>query len=76
MHANVAFLDAHIDDLRTVLGRLKFSFDIIGISEHKIHKVSALSNNIDITGYEEFKYQPTETSFGGTGFYIKSRLYC
>ena len=29
---------------------------------------------MDITGYDEFEYLPTETSFGGTGFYIKSGL--
>ena len=28
-HVNIASLDAHIDDLRTVLSRLKFSFDVI-----------------------------------------------
>ena len=33
-HVNIASLDAHIDDLRTVLRRLKFIFD-----EHKIGKV-------------------------------------
>ena len=71
-HVNIASLDAHIDDLRTVLSRLKFSFDIIGISEHKIMKDSSPSNNVDILGYDEFKFVPTETSFGGTGFYIKS----
>ena len=31
MHVNIASLDAHIDDLRTAIGRLKFSFDIIKI---------------------------------------------
>ena len=41
LHVNIASLDAHIDDLRSVLGRLKSSFDIIGISEHKIQKGSA-----------------------------------
>ncbi len=74
LHVNIASLDAHIDDLRSVLGRLKFCFDVIGISEHKIEKDSAPSNNITITGYDEFKFEPTETSFGGTGFYIKSDL--
>ena len=67
-------MDAHIDDLRSVLSRLKLSFDIIGISEHKITKNSSPSNNVDILGYDEFKFVPTETSFGGTGFYIKSDL--
>ena len=65
-------MDAHIDDIRSVLSRLKFSFDTIGISEYKIMKDSAPSNNVDICGYDEFKFFPTGTSFGGTGFYFKS----
>ena len=73
-HINIASLDAHIDDLRTVLCRLKSSFDVIGISEHKIRKNSSPSNNIEIQGYQEFDYVPTETCFGGTGFYVKSGL--
>ena len=28
-------------------------------------------HNIDILGYEEFKFEPTRTTHGGTGFYIK-----
>ena len=36
LHVNIASLNAHIDDLRTVLARIKIKFDIIGISEHKI----------------------------------------
>merc|ERR1712208_182516 len=63
-----------IDDLRTVLSRLKFNFDVIGISEHKIRKGTAPSNNIDIAGYNEFLFDPTETTHGGTGFYIKNNL--
>ena len=74
MHVNIASLDAHIDDLRMALGRLKFSFDVIGISEHKIRENSQPSNNIDLTDYEKFEYQPTGTSHGGTGFYVKSDL--
>ena len=49
LHVNIASLNAHIDDLKTVLARMKFNFDVIGISEHKIP-----SNNIDIAGYNEF----------------------
>ena len=74
MHANIASLSAHIDDLRTVLGRLKFSFDIIGISEHKIGSNSPPSNNIDIAGYSEFEFEPTGTTHGGAGFYIRNGL--
>ena len=74
MHVNIASLDAHIDDLRTALGRINFSFDIIGISEHKIRTNCEPSHNIDLTGYEKFIYEPTGTSHGGTGFYVKSDL--
>ena len=73
-HVNIASLSAHVDDLRAVLGRLKFSFDIIGISEHKISKDSPPSNNIEIAGYNEFEFEPTGTTHGGTGFYIKNGL--
>ena len=74
MHVNIASLDAHIDDLRMALGRLKFSFDVIGICEHKIRNNCEPSNNIDLTGYEKFIFEPTGTSHGGTGLYIKSDL--
>ena len=74
MHVNIASLDAHIDDLRMALGRLKFSFDVIGISEHKIRENCEPANNIELTGYEKFIFEPTGTSHGGSGFYIKSDL--
>ena len=70
-HANVASLNKHIDDLRHILSVLSYKFDIIGISEHKIRKDTTPSNNISIPGYNEFVFEPTETTHGGTGFYIK-----
>ena len=73
-HVNIASLNAHIDDLRTVLSRLNSDFDVIGISEHKIKKDTTPSNNIDIPGYEEFEFEPTGTTHGGAGFYIKKGL--
>jgi hypothetical protein len=72
LHVNIASLNAHIDDLRTLLSRLKPDIDIIGISEHKIKKDHKPSNNIDISGYDEFIFEPTGTTHGGTGFYIKN----
>ena len=72
LHVNIASLNAHVDDLRTVLSRSKHSFDIIGISEHKIGKDSPPSNNIEITGYYPFEFEPTGTTHGGAGFYIKN----
>ena len=74
MHVNIASLNAHIDDLRTVLSRLKTNFDVIGISEHKISKDTLPSNNVVIPGYNEFIFEPTGTTHGGTGFYIKNDL--
>ena len=63
----------HIDDLKLILSLLNYKFDIIGISEHKILKEKSPSNDISIPGYE-FIFEPTETSFGGTGFYLKDNL--
>ena len=72
-HVNIASLNAHIDDLRDLLCRLDFSFDVIGISEHRIKKDQKPSNNINLQGYDEFKFEPTGTACGGTGFYINEK---
>ena len=68
MHVNSASLNAHIDDLRAALSRSKFNFDIIGVSEHKIKNDCPPSNNIEITGYNEFYFEPTGTTHGGINF--------
>ena len=73
-HVNISSLNAHIDDLRSVLSRMMFNFDIIGISEHKIRKDNLPSNNIDISGYKEFVFEASETNSGGTGFHIIDNL--
>ena len=73
-HANIASLNKHIDDLRLIMSKLDFKFDVIGISEHKIRKDTEPSNNISISGYNPFIFEPTETSHGGTGFYIKDNV--
>ena len=43
LHVNVASLQKHFDDLDYVLSNLKYKFDIIGISEHKIIKDTSTS---------------------------------
>ena len=73
-HANIASLNLHIDDLKLILSRLNYKFDVLGVSEHKIRKDTLPSNNISIPGYEEFVFEPTETTHGGTGFYIKDNV--
>ena len=72
-HTNIASLNAHIDDLRDLLSRLDFTFDVIGISEHRIKKDNKPSNNIDLQGYNEFIFEPSGTACGGTGFYIHEK---
>ena len=73
-HVNIASLDKHIGDLNLILSKLKYNFDVIGISEHKIFKDTSPSNNINIPGYHEFIFEPTETTHGGTGFYMKDNI--
>ena len=55
----------NIDDRKLILSKLNFKFDIIGISEHKIRKYTLPPNNISIHGYNEFIFEPTETTHGG-----------
>ena len=67
MHTNIASLNAHHDELELILSIIKFDFQIIGITEHKISDLKALSN-ITISGYQNFVYTPTKSTHGGTGF--------
>ena len=73
-HVNMASLNKHIDDLRLIISLLEYKFDIIGISEHKITKGEVPTANVDIPGYQTFVYEPTESSHGGTGFYLKNNI--
>ena len=72
LYLNIASLSKHFDGLQNFLSLLKHSFDIIGISEHKISKNSM---NVDFTlpGYT-FYFNETESSNGGTGFFISDNL--
>ena len=74
LHVNIASLNKHFDDLHELLSRLKFDFDVIGITEHKIGVNSKPSNNISLPGYDEFIFEPTGTTHGGAGFFIKNGL--
>ena len=47
---------------------------IIGTTEHKIKDCIALTN-IEILGFHEFIYPPTQTNSGGIGFYINDNLF-
>ena len=47
---------------------------IIAITEHKIRKGVDTLVNIDVPGYKPFIFDATETSHGGTGFYVEEYL--
>ena len=71
-HLNIASLQRHIDELRNFLSILDNPFDILCISETRLHDDKALSN-VEITGFDFF-HTPTSTQCGGAGIYIKSDL--
>ena len=70
LHINISSLSKHIDELRNLLFVLSHPFDIIGVTETRLHGTDHLSN-IDISGYV-FRHTPTTTQCGGAGIYIKT----
>ena len=70
-HVNIASLNKHVDDLYNLLSMLNHPFDVIGITEHKIGKFQPI-NNTKILGYN-FCFDMTQTTHGGTGFYISDK---
>ena len=73
LHTNLVSLNKYHDDLEQILSLMKIDFQIIGITEHKIKEVTPISN-IKLACYHEFIYTPTQTSHGGSGFYIQVSL--
>ena len=71
-HLNISSLQKHIDDLRTLLMCTNSNFDVICISETRLHNEVPLSN-IQIDGYN-FIHTPTLTQCGGSGMYIKNDI--
>ena len=55
--------------------QLKNGFYIIATTEYKIRRGVDTTVNIDITGYKTFIFDFTETSHGGTGFYVKDSFH-
>ena len=75
LHTNIASIGKHFDDLNSVLTLLKHKLHVIGISEHKINTKDVNSiSNIDLDGYHPFVFDATETSHGGTGFFIDDSI--
>ena len=73
LHTNLASLSKHYDDLFITLSQLKYEFDVIAITEHKLTE-SGPTVNIELPGYREFIFDSSLTRNGGTGFYLKKSL--
>ena len=70
-------LNRNFDDLQHLLCCTKRKFDIIcrkfAISETRITRQVSLLNDLNLNNYS-FEFTPTETSAGGTLFYIVNHL--
>ena len=56
-HMNERSLSAHRDELLVLLGGLKFTFDIIGLSETKEQCEKGFLSNVNLAGYNIFHNQ-------------------
>ena len=72
-HINACSLNKNFDDFQHLLSCTKTKFDVIAMSETRIAKQVALSNNLNLNNYS-FEFTPTETSAGGTLLYIANHL--
>ena len=71
-HLNISSLQKHIDELRTLLMCTNSNFDVICISETRLHNEVPLSN-IQIDGYD-FIHSTSLTQCGVSGMYIKKGI--
>ncbi len=69
VHLNIASLQGHIDELRSLLTLLNHPFDVIGITETRLYDESPLTE-IQIDGFDFF-HTPTSTQCGGAAIYVK-----
>ena len=74
-HLNIASLQYHIDELKNLLALLDEPFDIIAITETRLHNQEIPKVDISIPGYD-FYHTETCTPKGGAGTYIKSTIEC
>ena len=70
IHLNIASLQRHIDELRTLLTLISHPFDIIAITETRLHDQTPLVD-VNIEGYD-FHHKETLSQNGGAAIYIKS----
>ena len=66
-HMNISSLNAHFDELNTILKLLNFNF--IGLTETRLKKNINSTIPIEIEGYS-YEHTPTEASCGGALLYV------
>ena len=71
-HTNIASLPAHFDEINHLISSPGFNFDIIGITETKIHDSKPLFNH-SLTDYQ-FEHTPCISANSGSAIYISDRL--
>ena len=74
-HINIASLQLHIEELKSLLVILDKPLDIIAITETRLHSQENPPIDISIPGYN-FYHTETHTQNGGAGVYIKSTMEC
>ena len=67
MHLNIHSVQAHIEELNTLLSTLNHTFDIIAISESKLNRDPIVDK---LTGYQTPIITLTEAAKGGTMIYV------
>ena len=72
-HFNLRSLSKHIDELQMLLRSTNIPFNIIRVSETKEQVDGGFLTNVNLNG-NDFYSQPSKTSAGGVGIYIKSSL--
>ena len=72
MHLNIHSVQAHIEELNTLLSTLNHTFDIIAISESKLNRDPIV--DIKLTGYQTPIITLTEAAKGGTMIYVAERI--
>ena len=73
-HLNIHSVQAHIEDLRVLIGMLDHKFDFICLSESKIMKGIKPQIDISIDGYQSPEGTPTEGEKGGVLIYAKNGI--
>ena len=73
-HLNIHSVQAHIDELRILIGMLDYEFDFICLPESKIVKGSEPQIDINIDGYQPPEGTPTEGEKGGVLIYAKNGI--